>query len=194
MSLRIISGRLKGKIIPFNNKKFNGADITPQKVKEALFSILGERLDGKVFFDMFGASGQIGFEAYSRGASPVLINEPDRSRFAFIKSFAEEIDSGSDIMLMSLNFHQALRILSRKGVKADFIYLDPPYHKEKIEPKSYDDMIIDIQENSLLAQGGKIIIQHFSKNTLNPVAGSFIADDSRKYGSTTLTFYSTTGK
>ena len=61
--IRVIAGKFRGKIIPFDNSKFDEADITPQRVKGAVFSILGEDLHGLIFLDMFAGSGQMGFEA-----------------------------------------------------------------------------------------------------------------------------------
>src|SRR3990172_4106761 len=90
--IRIIAGGLKGRVIPFSNKKFDDADITPQKVKGAVFSMIGEWLEGKGFLDLYAGSGQIGLEALSRGADPVVLNEPDARRFHFITSYLDGLD------------------------------------------------------------------------------------------------------
>jgi 16S rRNA (guanine(966)-N(2))-methyltransferase RsmD len=114
-TVRIISGTLRGKVIPFLNSRYGDADITSQKVKGALFSMLGEHLNGKVFVDLFSGSGQIGVEALSRGADLVVFNESDRSRFRFIKDFADAIRTENNSIILNMMAEDALKIYFCKG-------------------------------------------------------------------------------
>jgi 16S rRNA (guanine(966)-N(2))-methyltransferase RsmD len=75
VQLRIVAGSLRG-------RKLNctvGQDLRPipQMVREALFSILGNAVPGRPFFDLFAGTGSVGLEALSRGAAPVLFVERD---------------------------------------------------------------------------------------------------------------------
>jgi 16S rRNA (guanine966-N2)-methyltransferase len=187
--MRIISGRLKGRRIPFNNKHFNNADITPQKVKEALFSIIGNDLSGSTFLELFGGSGQIGFEAYSRGAE-IIINEVDNKRFEFIWNLSENFNIRSKIMLFNYSSHVCLRYLSKKNVSVDICFLDPPYLKKKSETDIYSKLLIDVKKSQILKHNSDIIIQHYSKNVLINIPGEFKLNDQKNYGSTTLSFFS----
>ena len=73
--LRIVAGSLKGRKLSFT---INPAlRPTPQMVREALFSILGDAVPGRPFFDVFAGTGVIGLEALSRGAASVLFVERD---------------------------------------------------------------------------------------------------------------------
>ena len=189
-TVKIISGTLRGKKIPFLNSKYGDADITSQKVKGALFSMLGERLYGKVFVDLFSGSGQIGFEAISRGAQEVIFNEADRSRFSFIKEFASSLHADIKPLFLNMKAADALRYVSGKGIKADIIFIDPPYEKIKGEAESYGSIINVIEECGIMAAGGVVIIQHFSKNVLHESYGSFSLVSCKKYGTTTLSVYS----
>lgn len=73
--LRIVAGSLKGRKLSFT---LNPAlRPTPQMVREALFSILGDAVPGRPFFDVFAGTGVVGLEALSRGASSVLFVERD---------------------------------------------------------------------------------------------------------------------
>ena len=47
--MRVISGKFKCREIPFDNEKFDDANATPQKVKKAMFSMLGEDLEREIF-------------------------------------------------------------------------------------------------------------------------------------------------
>jgi len=62
--MNIIAGSLRGRVIPFVNRKFDAAEATPQKIKGALFSILGEDLRGRSFLDLYSCSGQIGLAEF----------------------------------------------------------------------------------------------------------------------------------
>ena len=73
--LRIVAGSLKGRKLTFT---INPAlRPTPQMVREALFSILGDAVPGRPFYDVFAGTGVIGLEALSRGAASVLFVERD---------------------------------------------------------------------------------------------------------------------
>ncbi|HNX24576.1 MAG TPA: RsmD family RNA methyltransferase [Spirochaetota bacterium] len=188
-TIRIISGLMKGRVIPFNVSKFNDAEITPQKVKGALFSIIGENLNGKTFIDLYSGSGQIGFEALSRKCSLVVMNEKDRSRVEFIRNFITQSGNGDRSLVLNLNAKSALKKLSERGVKADIVFLDPPYDKEKGATGFYDPILRDISESGILHESSELIIQHYSANLLPESCGKLNKAGSRKYGSTSLSIY-----
>src|SRR5271156_2251893 len=73
--LRIVSGNLRGRKLAF----MISPDLrpTPDKVREALFSILGNAVPGRAFVDIFAGTGIMGMEALSRGASQALFVERD---------------------------------------------------------------------------------------------------------------------
>jgi 16S rRNA (guanine966-N2)-methyltransferase len=75
VQLRIVAGVLRGRKLQCSM----GPDLrpTPQMVREALFSILGNAVPGRPFLDVFAGSGVVGLEALSRGASSVPFIERD---------------------------------------------------------------------------------------------------------------------
>ena len=187
-TIRIISGRYKGKNIPFENRKFNDADITMQKVKEALFDILGE-LEGAIFLDLFGGSGQIAFEALSRGASQVIISENESSRFKFISSFASSLPDSMSVMLLNMPAFYAMKLISKRGIVPNYIFADPPYDKKGTGLKLYESIISNIEKYSVANKSTELIFQHFTKNVLPQFMGSFQKHKEKQYGATTLSFY-----
>lgn len=188
-TVRIISGTLRGKVIPFLNSRYGDADITPQRVKGALFSMLGEHLDGKVFIDLFSGSGQMGFEAMSRGADTVVFNEADRSRFNFINEFASSLNLEFKPVILNMKAVDALSHVASRGLKADIIFIDPPYEKVKGEAGSYNIIIEKISESGVLKQDGVIVVQHFSSNLLPDQCSVYIRTGLKKYGTTSLSVY-----
>lgn len=188
-TVRIISGSLKGRVIPFNINKYNDADITPQKVKGALFSFLGEFLTGKTFIDLFSGSGQIGIEALSRDCEIVVINEKDRHRLDLIGKFIKQVCDDNRVILLSLHAKSALRYLLNRKIMADIIFLDPLYNKEKGTPESYSLLLEDVIKSGILKDTSIVIIQHFSANELPVSMGCLIKTDVKKYGTTSLSVY-----
>lgn len=186
-SIRIIAGQYKGRVIPFDVRRFNEADITTQKVKKALFDIISP-LDNKIFVDLYGGSGQMGFEALSRGCAQVIICETDRSRFRFISSFTSFLPNKDNVLLLNMPASQALKLIAKREILPDYIFADPPYNKTGSGFRLYSDFIADV-ERFFPEAGTEIIIQHFSKNLLPEHAGSFLKTRERAYGSTTLSFY-----
>jgi len=180
---------MKGKVIPFNVSKFSDAEITPQKVKGALFSIIGENLQGKTFIDLYSGSGQIGFEALSRNCSFVILNEKDRFRFNFIRDFIMQSGNSDRSLILNLNAKSALKYISERKVKADIVYLDPPYDKEKGSTGFYDPILKDLCGSEILHENSEIIVQHYSANELPESCGDLTKSAVKKYGSTSLSIY-----
>ena len=188
-TIRIISGSMKGRAIPFNMSKFKDAEITSQKVKGALFSIIGENLQDKTFVDLYSGSGQIGFEALSRKCAMAVFNERDRSRFEFIKNFITQSGIIDKTLVLNLSAKAALKLISDRGIKADFIFLDPPYNKETGGAALYDPILTDVVKSGVLKENSEIVIQHFSGNELSEYCGELMKTDTKKYGTTSLSIY-----
>ena len=97
---------------------------TPDRVRETLFNWLGHDLHGLSCLDLFAGSGILGFEAASRGATPVVMIEQDRKAFAALKTNAE----GFDPQRFELHCLDALKFAPISPVGGfDLLFLDPPY-------------------------------------------------------------------
>lgn len=188
-TIRVISGRYKGRSVPFPTRNFSEAEITPQRVKGAVFSMLGEDLSGLCFLDLFSGSGQMAVEALSRGAAPVLVNELDKSRFQSIRSFVFEIGAGEQSLCLNMTATRALGYFSAKGFKVDVLFLDPPYDKTRGPASSYGLLLEAINEKNILSDGACVIIQHYSRNRLTERVGSLQLEQTKKYGNTSLAVY-----
>lgn len=130
-TLVIQSGALKGRKIPLPNPVHGHLHFTPAKFKKTVFSILESLyLSGKlskkdsIFIDLFGGSGQMGFESLSRGFENVIIIELERKRFQSILEF-------SNILKLNLQLHNKDSFRFAKNLnftdKVPIFYIDPPY-------------------------------------------------------------------
>ncbi len=187
--MRITSGTLKGRRIPFAHGKFNDAAVTPSKVKEAVFSMLGEDLTGKRFLDLFAGSGQVGLEALSRGAALTVFNDSDGKRVRFISSLLRNwgIEERSQVLHMSAD--RCLRLLEHREMSFDIIFLDPPYLKQGNETVPWSRVFESICGHRVLSDNGTVILQYYAKNVLPERAGELNLKKIRVYGTSALGVY-----
>ncbi len=188
-TVRVTAGKLKGRAIPFVNSRFDNADITPQKVKGALFSMLGESLDGLVFLDLYAGSGQIGIEAISRGCALTVLNESDRKRYSFFREFLDQVCGRDEFLALSMEANSALRYLHKKEIRPDIIFLDPPYDKNTAGGSVYKFLFENLSVPGFTADDAVVVVQHYSKNELPGEAGIFRKKFTRSYGTTSLSMY-----
>lgn len=188
MPMRIVTGKLKGRTIPFDVRKYGRARVTPGRVKEAAFTVLGARLDQLHFLDLFSCSGQIGLEAYSRGAR-VLLNEPDLRRRRFISRLLKDWGVDQQIRLLDQPAETLLPLLESEQRHFDVIYLDPPYRLQMDGVPFALAILARLSGSMLVAPSGHVLIQHVAELEL-PVAVRALALRVRKnYGSTSLSVY-----
>lgn len=178
--MRIISGSHKGRKLYAPS----GLDVRPtsDKVKEALFNILSDRIEGATFLDLYAGIGSVGIEALSRGANEVVFVEKSKRHVDFLKKnlSLSPFEGRFDIFCMD-----AIAFLKKK--KSDlfnFIFIDPPYEGEAVEKT-----LPLLGEGDMIADGGTVIIQHFHKKIMADQIGRLRFIKRYKYGETVLSFY-----
>lgn len=179
---RIISGKARGmrlKTLPGNITR----PIT-DRVKEALFNIIGFEIMGSSFLDLFGGSGSVGIEALSRGAERVDIIELNAKAYKIVQENLEKSKLGDHAKLIK---GDAFKYILRGELPSfDYIFIAPPqYHGMWIKMLTLID-----QNPALLAKDGWIIVQIDPIEDEEPNLANLKEFDKRKYGSTILKFYS----
>ncbi|NTW05506.1 MAG: 16S rRNA (guanine(966)-N(2))-methyltransferase RsmD [Peptococcaceae bacterium] len=155
---------------------------TSDRVKEALFNILGNIVPESKVLDLFAGTGNIGIEALSRGAKRVCFIEKDPRA---VKVITENLRNSKLVDKADVHVGDVARVLpGLSGRKFDFIFLDPPYDKEF--EVSVISMIFELE---LLSIDG-IIVAESSKRVCLPleIMGFRLADQ-RRYGDTLLSFF-----
>lgn len=156
--MRIVSGMLGGRHLAFNNKRQGNARVTSGMVKEAVFSSLGD-LQGLHFLDLFACSGQMGLEAYSRGAV-VVMNEKDRRRHLFIRQTLRDWTLNDAIRLYNRPAERLLPEIEKEGLTFDVVYLDPPYYEEFEGEVMAVSFLKKVASSGLLKAEARVVVQH----------------------------------
>lgn len=187
-TLRVIAGTLRGRSVSFPSRLLGKAELTPQKVKGALFSMLGEDLNSKDFLDLFAGSGQIAMEAISRGAR-VVANDTDIHRYHYLNKTTADFNVSDSITVYNFNYDRLLRLLHKQENSFDVIFLDPPYEKHSAPVQLHEKILYRIEALNLLKTEGVVVIQHYEKNRIIEESGRLVCRESRPYGNTRLTLY-----
>ena len=151
---------------------------TADRVREALFDILGARVRGSRFLDAFAGTGAVGCEALSRGAARVVFLERQRGALRLIRAnLGIGPWSGSSDVLEG-EVSALLRDLGRLRDRFDIVFLDPPYD----EPSLQGALRLAAR---LLERGGLLILEHRSASAVPPVSG-LSPSRTYRYGDTSL--------
>jgi 16S rRNA (guanine966-N2)-methyltransferase len=170
--MRIIAGSAKGRPLqaPGNAK---GVRPTADRVRETLFNVLGQWMDGLAVLDLFAGTGALAFEALSRGAGRAVLVDLDTSIAA---QNAQAL--GFDVTLLKLPALKAVEQLGKRGEKFDLVFSDPPYADEV-------GAEILAAVRPLLNPGARVVIEHSKRETM-PEEGRI---DERRFGDTVVSIY-----
>ena len=177
--MRIIAGTLRGRRLAVPP----GDRIRPtlDRVREALFSSLGDRVEGARFLDLFAGSGANGMEALSRGASSAVFVDDHAASLKCIRQNLAALGLEGKATVVRYSLPEGI---SRLDGAFDLIYADPPY-----DFGQYESLLEHIQQEGCLQEGGSVIIEHRSKISLPAEAAGLSLDRQRRYGNATLSVY-----
>ncbi len=165
--------------------KGTGLRPTGDRVKEALFNILGDLVPGCLFLDLFAGTGNVGIEALSRGAAGAVFVEMNRNNVLVIEKNLVLTGLRSRARVIGLDVFKALPVLGREGQPFDLVFLDPPY-MNGMETR----VLSGIAGNNLLKPLGRVIVESSSKDFLPPAVDQIKLNRQEKYGDTVLSIYS----
>ena len=153
--VRIVAGSLRGRKLTV--VVHEGMRPTPQMVREAFFSILGNAVPGRVFFDVFAGTGVVGLEAVSRGASSARLIEKDPRQAADIQKYAGEFGVADKVQVIKSDAYRWAERWVPAGTAPVNLFLSPPFPDltEKADEflglvrmlleKAPDDSVLSIQ-------------------------------------------------
>jgi 16S rRNA (guanine966-N2)-methyltransferase len=179
--VRVISGEAKARRL-FSVPGQTTRPIT-DRVKTALFNILGERVLEARFLDLFAGTGGVGIEALSRGAQEVTFVERAPRALATIRR---------NLAITQLD-HKA-RLVRRDVFKFIAEYRGAPFDISYVAPPQYQELwarTLQVLDGSPLMAPGALVVAQIHPKEYEPLElANLCLSDQRKYGSTMLCFYS----
>jgi len=179
--LRIVGGDLRGRRLDVPR----GMDVRPtsEKVREALFDIIGPRAAGVVFLDLYAGTGAVGLEALSRGAAGAVLVEKNARALAALRSNVERLGVGGRCRVLPVSSEKALRVLSEEGAAVGVAFCDPPY----ADP-GWPDLLGRLAAFPIWVPPGILVVESAARSLPSCPAG-FEAGRTYRYGDTALSVY-----
>ena len=153
------------------------------RVREALFSSLGARVDGAAVLDLYAGSGSVGLEAASRGASRVVFVERGRRALDALRHNVESVGLGGEVVASDVG-----SFLSGAAVRFDLVFVDPPYD---LPLPSVEEVLGLVAP--LLEPDGMVIV-HRRAGSGEPRVPGLEMVDRRRYGDTEITRFIEEGR
>lgn len=181
--MRIVAGKFGGRRL--SAVPGMATRPTTDKVKEALFNIIGPYFDGGTSLDLFAGSGGLSIEAVSRGVANAILVDRQYQAIKTIKKNIAVTKHPEQFTVYKMDAQKALGMLAKKGQHFQLVFLDPPYAKQQI----VKDMTA-MAERELLSDGA-LVVAETDQTAQLPTAGwaGFKFIKQQTYGITVLTIY-----
>lgn len=172
--MRVISGVSRG----LKLDSPDGLDTRPtlDRVKEALFSMLFDKVTDADVLDLFAGSGALGIEALSRYAKSCTFTDSNPKAVEVIKANLKKTPFSDSA---AVHLTDAISFLRKTDAKYDIIFLDPPYAMGL-----YDEVFSVIKERSLLKKGALVVAECDISHNIEPLGFNIIKD--KTYGKVKL--------
>ncbi|MEP6984219.1 MAG: 16S rRNA (guanine(966)-N(2))-methyltransferase RsmD [Chloroflexota bacterium] len=181
MPIRVIAGTAKGRKL----KLVPGDSTRPimDKVKEALFNIIGRNIYGAVFLDLFAGTGSVGIEALSRGAAKAVFVDLERNA---IQTIQDNLTATKFSEKAVVKRADALKVVSQApDLHYDFVYIAPPQYKNL-----WLDVMKALDANERwITEDTQYIVQIDPSEETTVEFKHLKATDQRRYGNTLLWFF-----
>jgi 16S rRNA (guanine966-N2)-methyltransferase len=177
--VRVIAGTLGGRRL----RAPAGRAVRPtsEKVREALFSMLGA-LEGASVLDLFAGTGALGIEALSRGAGSVVFVERDPLALEALRANLQALElRGPAARVLPRDALDALRDARARGDAYDLILVDPPYGRAGALERELQDLL-----PALLPPGGRVVVECDRRA---PISLALEVQRERDYGDTSITIH-----
>ena len=186
-TMRVITGKFRNRRL----KALPGMDVRPtsDRLRETLFNVLTAgnpaALEGTVWIDLYAGTGAVGIEALSRGAGMVYFVEstPDAAELIRKNLLALGISSGFQVLRQDAVW--ALLAWEKSGIRADFVFMDPPYAMET----AYAQTLTALSSAAFVPAETVVIVEHQKKFDPGEQVAALKRYRLLKQGDAALSFY-----
>jgi 16S rRNA (guanine966-N2)-methyltransferase len=179
--MRIIAGEFKGRRLAAVKGSIRP---TSDKVREAIFSILGPKVLGARVLDLFAGTGALTLEALSRGAAAAVLVEEHAAALRVLRQNLDTLGIHERVRVLALPVSSAIRKLAARETQFSLIFLDPPYG-QGLALKTLEAL----EDSRLLQPAARIVAEHSHREALPEQVGRLTLQQSRRYGDTRVAFY-----
>ena len=179
--MRIITGRFKGRRLWY--PKDRSVRPTMDRVKESLFSSIGEDIVDKRVLSLFSGSGSLGLEAYSRGAKSVTFVDLQEISVQTIKKNLEMLEIEEEpLEVIHRDVMAAIDLLERRKSLFDYVFIDPPYGNNYIKKT-----LMKLEGSAILAPFSSLVLEHARDESV-PESKSYNILKTKRFGRTYFTW------
>lgn len=180
--MRVISGEYGGR--PLKAVPGNKTRPTTDKIKEAVFHILGPYFDGGSVLDLYSGSGSLGIEAVSRGMDEAVLVDMNYKAIKVINENIEITKEPEKFIVLKKKDHQAILELKEQNKTFNLVLLDPPYATQEIT-----SIIENLNKQSLLRSNAMIMCETDKLVELPSHLSDLEMIKEKLYGTTKITVY-----
>jgi 16S rRNA (guanine966-N2)-methyltransferase len=177
VSLRVIAGRYGGRRL--QAPAGEATRPTSDRVREALFSILGDRVRDAAVLDLFAGSGALGIEALSRGAARATFVDSAPPALRALRANLAAL--GVDAEVVRADALRWLRAASRGERQYSLVFLDPPYRRAAALGAELSDALPAVLGPDAL------VVSESDRRV--PLELTIPTHDERRYGDTLIRFH-----
>jgi 16S rRNA (guanine966-N2)-methyltransferase len=159
---------------------------TSDRVREAVFNILGAPPDKARVLDLYAGAGAMGLEALSRGAESAVFVDRDAQAARVVQENIDSLGVGEHARLYRSDALPALRKLAAAGERFAWVFIDPPYASDEA-PRALAALGEPLAD--LLDDGAVVIVEHDRRHAPDETFGALARADQRRYGDTCVSFF-----
>ncbi len=179
--MRIVGGTKKGRrLVAF---KCTSIRPTSDRVREAVFNVLGQDMTSRRVLDLFAGTGAMGIEALSRGAAAAVFVDRDARAVEVIKRNIEICGLKDRARVVRRDAKAACRMLGEEKERFDIVFIDAPYR----EPDLAVEVLKRLADTGLVTAGGTAVLEVSKSFALEDTVGFEVLKEKR-YGDTLVYF------
>ena len=179
--MRIIGGNLKGKRL--SSIRGNRIRPTADRLRESIFNILSDRVQGATVLDLFSGTGALGIEALSRGAAFAVLIDRYKNAVWLIEKNVRACAFEKKAKIIQWDITKNLKCIGAFKAVFDLVFMDPPYGQMTLAKT-----LRNLDLSNSLEKGALLVIEHSLLEPLDLELGRFSLTDRRKYGKTLVSF------
>lgn len=180
--MRVIAGSARGRKL----RSLRGLAMRPtqDRVREALFNIIGEAVIDSLFLDLYAGVGGVGIEALSRGAAKVVFVENHPPAVEVIRNNLTACGFNSGFRVVKSDSIRFIDGAARRAEKFQIIFMDPPYRTPLLQRT-----LEKLGAAPIIVAGGVVVAEHASAEQPAESYGDLLLQDVRRFGDTALSFF-----